>query len=221
MNFSEAISPQAHVLTTFIFTIITASFGRNDAVLLVPCFIYPLFILLSGKNIAETLFTTSKIILLASPFVLTLGIFGSWMTFYSLILRFILTVSAMIMLLSLIGFPGFCTALTKLRVPDAMITQLILMHRYSFLLRDEVRRLRCAHALRSGGNRKISIREFGSMGGNLLLRTFDRAEIIHQAMMCRGFNGAMPTNTDVSCWKITDVLYIAVWSLILFMLRLT
>ena len=124
----------------------------------------------------------------------------------------------MIILLSLIGFSGFCTALVKLRLPNAMITQLILMHRYSFLLRDEVRRLRCAHALRSGGNRGISIREFGSMAGNLLLRTFDRAEIIHQAMMCRGFNGTMPA-ARISCWKITDIIYIIIWTFILLMLR--
>jgi len=218
VNFSIRISPQAHVLTTFIFTIITASFGRNDAVLLIPLFIYPVFILLSGKNIIETLLKTLKIILLASPIVLTLGIFGSWMTFSSLILRFILTVSSMIILFSLIEFSGFCSALTRLRVPNAMITQLVLMHRYSFLLRDEVRRLRCAHALRSGGNRKISIREFGSMAGNLLLRTFDRAEIIHQAMMCRGFNGTMPT-ANVSCWKAADIVYIIGWTIVLLVLR--
>ena len=218
MNFSEKISPQAHVVTTFIFTIITASFGRNDALLLVPLFIYPAFILMSGKNIAGTLAATLKMVLLASPFVLTLGIFGSWMTFYSLALRFALTVSAMIILLSLIGFPGFCTALVKLRLPNAMITQLILMHRYSFLLRDEVRRLRCAHALRSGGNRRISIREFGSMTGNLLLRTFDRAEIIHQAMMCRGFSGITPASR-ASRWKTTDVIYIIAWTFVLLMIR--
>ena len=218
MNFSEKISPQAHVLTTFIFTIITASFGRNDAFLLIPLFIYPVFILLSGKNIVDNMIRTLKIIFLASPIVLTLGIFGSWMTFYSLIIRFILTVSAMIILISLIEFSGFCAALTRLRVPNAMITQLVLMHRYSFLLRDEARRLRCAHALRSGGNRKISIREFGSMAGNLLLRTFDRAEIIHQAMMCRGFNGTMPT-AHVSCWKAADMVYIVGWTIVLIMLR--
>ncbi|MCL2767684.1 MAG: energy-coupling factor transporter transmembrane protein EcfT [Synergistaceae bacterium] len=219
MNFSEKISPQAHVLTTFIFTIIIASFGRNDAFLLVPYFIYPVLILLMGKNIVDTLVATLKMIIVASPFVLTLGIFGSWVTFYSLILRFTLTVSAMIILVSLIGFSGFCTALVKLKIPNAMITQMILMHRYSFLLRDEVRRLRCAHALRSGGNRKISIREFGSMAGNLLLRTFDRAEIIHQAMVCRGFNGTIPTAHDDLCWKAADVIYIVGWSFILIIPR--
>jgi len=218
VNLSEIISPQAHVLTTLIFTIIIASFGRNDAFLLVPYFIYPILILLFGKNIVNTLVSTLKMVLMASPFVLILGIFGSWLTFYSLILRFALTVSAMIILLSLIGFSGFCAALVKLKIPSVMITQLILMHRYSFLLRDEIRRLRCAHALRSGGNRRISIREFGSMTGNLLLRTFDRAEIIHQAMMCRGFNGTMPA-TRVSCWRVTDLVYITGWTFILLMLR--
>ena len=206
------------MLTTFIFTIIIASFGRNDAFLLIPFFVYPVFILLSGKSITNTFFTTIKMIIVASPFVLTIGMFGSWTTFFSLALRFILTVSAMIILMSLLGFSGFCAALVKLRVPSAIITQLVLMHRYSFLLRDEVRRLRCAHALRSGGNRRISIREFGSMAGNLLLRTFDRAEIIHQAMLCRGFNGAIPSE-HVSCWKNTDIMYIMGWTITLLMFR--
>ena len=219
MNLSDKISPQAHVLTTFIFTIIIASFSRNkEAYLLFPFFCYPVFILLSTKNIAETLKNTLKIVLAASPFVLTIGVFGSWLTFYSLALRFTLTVSVMIILLSLIGFSGFCEALVNLKIPNAMTTQLILMHRYSFLLRDEVRRLRCAHALRSGGNRKISVREFGSMAGNLLIRTFDRAQIIHQAMMCRGFSGVMPVSRN-SCWKNVDIIYIIVWTIILLIFR--
>ena len=218
MNFSLKISPQAHVLTTFIFTIMVASFSRNEVFLLVPFFSYPIFILLSVKNTAETLKNALKIVLIASPFVLTIGIFGSWLTFYSLALRFILTVSVMIILLSLIGFSGFCEALVNLKIPSAMITQLILMHRYSFLLRDEVRRLRCAHALRSGGNRKISIREFGSMAGNLLLRTFDRSIIIHQAMMCRGFKGVMPVSCN-SRWKNIDIVYIIGWAIILLIFR--
>ena len=216
--FRGKISPQAHVLTTFIFTIVIASFSRNEVTLLFPFFSYPVFILLSAENIAETLKSTLRMVLAASPLVLTIGIFGSWLTFFSLALRLTLTVSVMIILLSLFGFSGFCEALVNLKVPGAMITQLILMHRYSYLLRDEVRRLRCAHALRSGGNRKISIREFGSMAGNLLLRTFDRATDIHQAMMCRGFNGAMPVSCN-SRWKNIDIIYIIVWTIILLIFR--
>lgn len=201
------VSQQAHVLTTLVFVVFVASFKRGEILPMLPLFIYPAAMMfMSGVFLLPW-----KRMLMVSPVVLTLGLFGSWATFGSLVVRFTLSVSALLILVEITGFSGFCSALSCLKVPRVMITQLLLMHRYSFLLSDEVRRLRCAYSLRaphSPKNKKISLRVFGSMSGNLLLRTFDRAETVHQAMLCRGFCGQLEKREK---WKKFDLLYILFW----------
>lgn len=210
------ISPQAHVLTAFFFVIAVASCKRGEIYPLLPFFAYPAALAFAG-GVFASLPSVAKKLAIASPLILTLGIFGSWEGFFSLVLRFVLSVSTMLILVEIIGFAGFCAALSRIFVPRAMITQLMLMHRYSFLLRDEVRRLRCAYGLRAPRASKIALKDFCSMAGNLLLRTFDRAEAIHQAMLCRGFSGALPSR-DAS-WGGQDFLYIFTSAGIFFIIR--
>lgn len=202
---ANKISPQAHIVVEFIFVLIVASFGRGEIVAYLPFFIYPAVLLFAG-GIFSAAPRIVRRLFVALPFVVALGIFGSWTNFVSLLIRFFLSVSSMLIMIEITGFGGFCSALVCLRVPRVMITQLLLMHRYSFLLRDEVKRLKCAYGLRAPSAKKISLRDFGSMAGNLLLRTFDRAEAIHQAMLCRGFDGALPCGADG--WHKKDFIYI-------------
>ncbi len=57
------------------------------------------------------------------------------------------------------------------------------------MLIDEAKRLVRARALRSFKSRGMGIAVFGQLVGQLLLRTIDRSQRIHQAMLSRGFNG--------------------------------
>jgi cobalt/nickel transport system permease protein len=79
-----------------------------------------------------------------------------------------------------------------LHVPRVLIHLMLLTVRYLFLLADEFIRLRTALRVRGFRNRADlhSWRTIGQVAGTLLVRGHDRAERVHQAMRCRGFNGS-------------------------------
>ena len=78
-----------------------------------------------------------------------------------------------------------------LRVPGLLVQLTLLSYRYLFLLADELGRLRIAVRVRGYRNRANlhSYRTIGAVTGSLLVRGWERAERVGQAMRCRGFDG--------------------------------
>ena len=87
------------------------------------------------------------------------------------------------------GIHAICAALERLGVPRALVTQLLVLYRYLFVLADEAARMDRARSLRSFGSRGRGLSLAGPFLGTLLLRTWSRAERIHLAMLSRGFTG--------------------------------
>ncbi len=79
----------------------------------------------------------------------------------------------------------------RLRMPGLIVQLVALTYRYIFLLRDELRRLRIALRTRGfcGNASTHACRTFGHAGGSMLVRGVERAERVHHAMQCRGFDG--------------------------------
>jgi cobalt/nickel transport system permease protein len=98
-----------------------------------------------------------------------------------------------LMLVVLVSAPLDATlkAAHALRIPGLVIQITVLTYRYLFLLADEVARLRVA--LRVRGYRLHSnrrrLRIIGHLAGTVLVRGYERAERVRQAMRCRGFDG--------------------------------
>jgi cobalt/nickel transport system permease protein len=78
-----------------------------------------------------------------------------------------------------------------LRIPGLFIQLGLLTYRYVFVLADELGRLRVALRVRGYRNRvsRHSYRTAGHVAGTLLVRGYERAERVAQAMRCRGFDG--------------------------------
>jgi cobalt/nickel transport system permease protein len=104
-------------------------------------------------------------------------------------LRFVLTVSAALILVAVTGFHQVCAALERLGMPRALALQLLFLYRYLFVLGGEAARMVRARALRSFDGRGLGFGTYGSLLGHLLLRTLDRAQRLHLAMLSRGFDG--------------------------------
>jgi cobalt/nickel transport system permease protein len=85
----------------------------------------------------------------------------------------------------------------RLWLPGLLVQIAALAYRYSFLLADELKRLRTA--LRVRGFRaktdRHSYRTLGHVTGALLVRGADRADHVAAAMRCRGFDGRFHTIT--------------------------
>jgi cobalt/nickel transport system permease protein len=85
-----------------------------------------------------------------------------------------------------------------LRVPGLVVQLLMLSYRYVFVLGDELGRLRIALRVRGFRNRpsKHAYKTVGHLAGTLLLRGYERAERVSQAMACRGYQGRFHALTE-------------------------
>jgi cobalt/nickel transport system permease protein len=84
-------------------------------------------------------------------------------------------------------------SLAWFRVPSVVIDTMMLMFRYISVLSEESTRMYRAQESRCGHSRRVSylkkIRNFGSIAGALLMRAFDRAIKVGDAMASRGYTG--------------------------------
>ena len=203
----HCLDPRSKLITTSIFIIMIVSFDKYSISALIPFFIYPIVLASMGGIPARYIL---KKILLISPFVIMLGILnplldkeilmhingieisGGWISFLSIILRFLLTVSSALILLALTGFNSVCRGLSSFGIPKVLITQILLFNRYILILADEAERMGRAMSLKTFGSGLLNFKSFILIIGHLLLRTVDRAERIYHAMCCRGFEGTVP-----------------------------
>jgi cobalt/nickel transport system permease protein len=198
------LDPRAKVVATLLFVVAVTSFPKYEILGLLPFFVFPVAMVSAGN-----LPTGAVLVRLvpALPFALFVGVFnpildreivaqvgswgitGGWISFASILLRFVLTVGAAIILVATTGFEAVCLALVRLRVPRLLVMQLLFLYRYLFVLVDEADRVVRAYQLRAVGNAAVGRRVYGSMVGQWLLRTLDRGQRVHRAMLCRGFDG--------------------------------
>jgi cobalt/nickel transport system permease protein len=97
----------------------------------------------------------------------------------------------MLVLLASAPLEDTLKAAHALRVPGLLVQLAVLTYRYIFVLAGELARLRVALRVRGYRNRanRHSYRTVGHVAGTLLVRGYERAERVGQAMRCRGFAG--------------------------------
>lgn len=219
--------PRAKLLTTLLFIGIVLSHGRYEVAALLPLAAYPLVLALQGQVPARTVLHT---LLLAAPFALMVGAFnplldrapmplwggvavsGGWVSLAAIAVRMALTVGATVVLVAGTGMLPLCAALARLGVPQVLTVQLLFLYRYLFVLAAEALRMDTARRLRANGQRGMALGTYASLLGHLLLRAFDRAQRIHQAMLARGFSGELRLGDTVR-WQRADTLFVLGWAL--------
>jgi cobalt/nickel transport system permease protein len=153
--------------------------GRLAAVgLFVGLFTLPLPFLLAGPGPTWTLGPIS-----VSWFGLRTALFVAGKALTILTLMLVLLASA--------PLEDTLKAAHALRVPGLLVQLAVLTYRYIFVLEGELARLRVALRVRGYRNRadRHSYRTIGHVAGALLVRGYERAERVGQAMRCRGFTG--------------------------------
>lgn len=129
---------------------------------------------------------------LAAP--ISNGFAGGWDLTVTIVIRSLLTFSAGLWLVNTTPFESILKALADLGLPRLIVELLAFMYRYTFVVFDELARMRTAQRSRSFGRRGV-IRDWASSAqllGMLLIRSVNRAERIHGAMCARGWTGRMP-----------------------------
>ena len=227
------VDPRAKVLATAVFIVCVVSFGKYEVLALLPFVVFPVVIAAEGDLPFGFL---ARILLVVSPFALVIGAFnpwfdraivaqiggftltGGWVSYASILLRFLLTASAALVLTATTSFNGVCLALQRLRVPDVFVTQLLLLYRYIFVLGEEALRMGQARRLRSFGRRGLGLRVYSQMLGQLLLRTFARAQRVYLAMKCRGFDGEIRVARHLHFGR-ADLIFVLGWSAVFVLFR--
>lgn len=108
-------------------------------------------------------------------------------------------------------------ALVVLRVPPLLVAILASMYRYISVLMREFNAMRRAAACRNwSGSDRWQRRVIGNMMGSLFIRTYDRGERVHQAMLARGYQG-VPVVKNVPSGGRRDILALTItiiWALL-------
>lgn len=216
---------RAKLLVTLVFVVTVVSFDRYSVAALLPLALFPVVLAAQAELTARTIV---RALALAAPFALAVGlanplldrepmlalggvaISAGWVSFASIALRVALSASALVVLVAGTGMHALCAALARLGAPRVFTVQLLLLHRYLFVLAGEALRLHTAWSLRATAGRAPPLPVFASLAGQLLLRTVDRAHRVHQAMLARGFDGELRT-LDATRWRRGDTAFVSAW----------
>ncbi|MFI9840733.1 cobalt ECF transporter T component CbiQ [Nonomuraea sp. NPDC051941] len=109
----------------------------------------------------------------------------------------------------------------RLRLPALLVQIAMFMLRYMDVIMDEMRRMRVARESRGFEARDLRhIPVIARSAGALFIRSYERGERVHLAMLSRGYTGQMPVIQDISAsvrqWGIAlalPAMALAVWGL--------
>jgi cobalt/nickel transport system permease protein len=227
------LDPRIKVLTAALFVVCVVSFDKYAIAAMLPFVLFLTIIMVLGGIPASFIL---KKLMVTAPFAFMIGMFnplldqqiilhlgpvavsGGWVSFLSILLRFGMTVTAMLVLIATTGFNSVCMALERLGMPTIFAVQLLMLYRYIFVLIVEGQRMYRARAIRTFQKGRMDMRTFSYLIGQLLLRTIDRGQRIHQAMLCRGFDGIIRTRQTLR-FTLRDLLVFCASGILLFALR--
>ncbi|MET9248262.1 cobalt ECF transporter T component CbiQ [Nonomuraea sp. NPDC003709] len=109
----------------------------------------------------------------------------------------------------------------RLRLPALLVQIAMFMLRYMDVIMDEMRRMRVARESRGFEARDLRhVPVIARSAGALFIRSYERGERVHLAMLSRGYTGQMPVIQDISAsvrqWGIAlalPAMALAVWGL--------
>jgi len=229
----HSLHPAAKLIVVLVYIVFTVSFGRYEVTGLLPMIFFPLLLGAAANIPADPIL---KRLLYVLPFILLIGIFNplfdtqpamfgnavlaqGWITFFSLFIKGVLTVTAALLLIATTGMESLSSAFRSLRVPKLLVLQILLTYRYLTVLLGEADRAVTAYSLRAPLQNGVHYRVWGSLAGQLLLRTYDRAQRLHTAMCLRGFDGEYRTGISRPAGG-RDFAFVAGWTLFFLLARL-
>jgi cobalt/nickel transport system permease protein len=129
------------------------------------------------------------------------GLWGAW----NILAKGTLGVAATILLASTTSIAELLVGLDRLHVPRVFTAIAGFMVRYAEVITAEARRMRIARLSRAHDPRWFwQGRALAATAGTLFIRSFERGERIHVAMLSRGFAGELPPARSSTSDRPTD-----------------
>ncbi|MET9290497.1 cobalt ECF transporter T component CbiQ [Streptomyces sp. NPDC003077] len=117
------------------------------------------------------------------------GLWGAW----NILAKGTLGVAASVLLAATTELRALLLGLERLRMPPLLVQIASFMIRYGDVITDEMRRMRIARLSR--GFEARGVRHWGVLAksaGALFIRSYERGERVHLAMLSRGYTGTLP-----------------------------
>lgn len=219
------LPPLAKLVSVLVYLIFTLSFPKYALTGLLGMGMYPILLCaLADLSLWDTLCRGRSVALLLAAVglcnlffdrapVLDLGLVvlsGGWVSLLTLLIKGMFSFLAVYLLIATTGIEAVCTALRQLHVPRVLVTTILLTYRYIVLLLQEANRISTAYALRAPGQKGIHFRAWGSLLGQLLLRSMDRAQLVYESMLLRGYHCGSNASAPNTHARTGGVLFAAV-----------
>jgi len=135
------------------------------------------------------------------------GLLGAW----NILAKGTLGVVASILLAATTEPRALLLGLERLRLPALLVQIMAFMLRYADLISADMARMRIARESRAFEARDLrALPVLARSAGALFIRSYERGERVHLAMLSRGFTGSMPVLNDTAAapaqWAATAVL---------------
>ncbi|MDR2504996.1 MAG: energy-coupling factor transporter transmembrane protein EcfT [Oscillospiraceae bacterium] len=210
-SFVHKLHPLAKLTGTLAYIACVISFPRTNTTGLSAFLLYPV-ITAAVANIPLRFFVAR--LLIAAPLSLAAALAGLFapmgaQAFISVLIKTVLTVSAVSLLTATTKMTDVDAQLARLYVPAVFRAPFMMIGRYLSALTEEAAAMSRAYSMRSRGG-KVAMRNMGSFLGQLILRSFDRAGRVSLAMKLRGNGNAIAiTSTAHNAPRARDLVYIA------------
>lgn len=226
-------SAPAKLAVTVLYILTVLSFGKYDLPGVLLMALYP-YLLFPFSTLSFRMCLRKMRIVL--PLVIAVGLFDpllnrtvwitiagipvsyGWLSFVSLALKGVLSVTAAFLLAATTRIEDLCGALRRIRIPSVMVTLILLTYRYIAVMTEEVSVMTDAYHLRAPRQKGIAREAWGSFTGQLILRSMDRAKELYASMLLRGYDGEFP-QSQRTCLAAKDIAYMIFWITVFILLR--
>jgi cobalt/nickel transport system permease protein len=226
------LHPLGKLLISVIYIFCVASVGKYDIARLIIFAVYLVFTYAIGElSFRDGIYRMRMILPLLifagifNPFldrevlfyIGDTGISGGVVSMLTMMIKGFYTVLAVYALIATTSIDDICYALRCIRVPKLIVIVVMLIYRYFDVMAGEAERITTAYMLRAPSQKGIHYRAWGTLVGQWLLRSMDRAEVVYESMLLRGFKGEF--NLRKRNTGLRDVLYPLVWTVIFVVIR--
>ena len=229
------IHPLGKLLVCVIYILTVASFNKYDLSGMIMMAVFPAFGFIAGELSFKEGIYRMRLIL---PLVLFVGVFnpffdrqvvseialfpglkitGGMISMLTLMLKGFYSILSAYILIATTSIEQICYALRLMHIPRIIVIVILLIYRYFGLMGNEADRITTAYMLRAPKQKGINYRAWGTLVGQWLLRSMDRAGNVYESMMLRGFKGDFSVQKKSP--KIFDHAYTLIWIIAFIVIR--
>ncbi len=223
----NSIHPLFKLFVTVWYVTLTISVPNYDVRGLIFMMIYPLAVFIIWDISFVNCLKRIKVIL-AAIFLLGIGnllfaktVVVGLILMLCLFIKGVLSVFAVYILAVTTRIEDICNALRMIKVPEILVTVILLIYRYTNILLKETKRMTEAYYMLAPNQKGVHIKVWGQFAGQIMLRSMDKAHTVYDSMNVRGYEWNVKNQGYKSKYtvKARDAVWLFGWCIVVAALR--